>query len=216
MKCSRFSQRSQPTVASFTQVRRKVIALGMQQAAINRRLACGPEVTFEPIAGRAAVNQILPLVSAAGRAWPKVINFQFTADLFLSHATVTATVVVGTTNNLSDLLRAHCAPSLSGITQRLAESALKLTLQGGLFIEQAGQLSFGSRQQISLTLCDSGKHSILRSCAARLLLKLHLLLAQAFQCRVQRAPFFLFQFVKQLFERLPLFIGQCGFLLPTA
>jgi hypothetical protein len=70
----------------------EIITLRVKQE--RKCIACRPVVAFESIAGRAAVNEILRIVSAASRARLKMIHFQFAARLFFPHVAIAASKVV--------------------------------------------------------------------------------------------------------------------------
>jgi len=69
-----------------------VIAAGMKEPLRGReRVHNGPEVPLKPIAGGAAVDQIVQIIPTTSRTRSEMINLEFATSLGLMNATVTAT-----------------------------------------------------------------------------------------------------------------------------
>ncbi|PIW21076.1 MAG: hypothetical protein COW33_00095 [Anaerolineae bacterium CG17_big_fil_post_rev_8_21_14_2_50_57_27] len=90
----------------------------------------------------------------------------------------------------------------------MSDDTLILILEYLMFADQPIQLNSSTGKQVFIPFCQSGQNGIICSQAAILLLKLLLLLMQAFQCRMKYSPFLLLYLVQQLLKSLALLIGQ--------
>ncbi len=87
----------------------QIIATGMKESPRGRgRVHSGPKIALKPIAGGAAVDQIIQIIPAASRTRLEMIDIEAAASLGLVNTTITATRVVPAAHHCAPLLLIHC------------------------------------------------------------------------------------------------------------
>jgi len=174
----------------------EVIAAGMKEPPRGReRVHTGPEVPFEPIAGGAAVDQIVQIILAASRTRSEMVDFEFATGLGFMNTTVTATCAILPTHQRATPLLIH-RRLMSGLCRAL-ERALVFGAQYKALLGQSIELHFGTGKKIRIAFSQGGEHSVPRLYLTQGDLEILLLTLEPAQARPQRRPFSLLQIKEQ-------------------